>query len=999
MPRQPHLPWILLVCAVLGLAPAARAQDEGRTPPSFSLHGFGELQLRTYSKNFDEDYWVPGQWAHVLNLEFEADLVPDGIGPFDLISAFARVEVRYDCIYSGCGGAAPTGRWWGGNPRRGPRNHTTGYTTTYTGVLEVVEPRRIHRDNHLADYGGAISALDDLIRLGSVGVGPTFAPIDDAQFVVKDIDASQGRAVFPMGPWDLQSKIDEVGSLASVPNQTSVLPLRPQVGPPGVGGLVPQGLFIPSDGFLRLQPEFDDHEQQLSERDLSWNHGQGQDERELKEAYLDVEMFDGRLWIRAGKQSIVWGKTELFRTTDQFNPQDLALSSLPSLEESRLSLWSVRGVWSFYDVGPLEDVRLEVAFNYDDFEPLDLGRCGEPYTVWLVCGKTFGLWAHGFAGAGIAGEIRPPDPWDKSSWHEGLEFGARVEWRWDRFSFQLSDFYGYEDAPVIDYFSAYERKVDPVTGRPLGVDGRPLRPEDTDEDILRRHTGNRQLFDMVCSATEGIAGAALPIPGLEDECLLDLLNSPDPIAFGLDPAAALGTVFGGSFFGAQIAGIIAGGGTPPFPVVELIELNKDLNDGPGFPGVSEPFSVSSYLTDQQEALLGCGPFFDTNCDGDGIDLFNAEASVLVQSFPQFEPNGPVATRPVGGLPVVIAGARGPLDDIDRDGVPDLADPSIPDRFKWSAGVDGCVSAADPGCAGADDLVHPITGELFRNEMAALSYNFLILLASLGESSADDPDCSLAPAGTPYAQWRKGILKCDLVRGVMGVAGSSRPEVRAGGNGQFGRRDFIWHGGSELAIRYEKRNVLGFAFDFAEDRTKSNWSIEATWFHDQPYSVVDNLRGFDENDTFNLTVSVDRPTFINFLNPGRTFFMNSQWFLRYIDDYRQGGYVATGPVSVLGTFTVVTGYHQDRLLPSLTWVHDVRSTSGGVIGQLTYRFTTEFAATIGIAGFYGSPEPLPVALRQPLPQNLGGEYRAFSRYNGLSPLAERDEVYMLLRYTF
>ena len=54
-------------------------------------------------------------------------------------------------------------------------------------------------------------------------------------------------------------------------------------------------------------------------------------------------MFDSRLWLRIGYQTIVWGKTELFRNQDQFNPQDIGLASLPSLEESRISLWAVRG--------------------------------------------------------------------------------------------------------------------------------------------------------------------------------------------------------------------------------------------------------------------------------------------------------------------------------------------------------------------------------------------------------------------------------------------------------------------------------------------------------------------------------------------------------------------------------------------------------------------------------------------------------------------------------
>src|SRR5690606_7063100 len=161
---------------------------------------------------------------------------------------------------------------------------------------------------------------------------------------------------------------------------------------------------------------------------------------------------------------IVWGKTELFRTTDQFNPVDLALASLPSLEESRVATWAARAVWSFYDIGPAQDVRLEIAANIDRFRPNDVGRCGEPFTAIVACNKTLALWLHGLAGFGLAGEDRPDDPWDDI---EGLEIGARVEWRMGRFSFQISDFYGYEDLPYIEKIMTFERKVDPNSGRPL----------------------------------------------------------------------------------------------------------------------------------------------------------------------------------------------------------------------------------------------------------------------------------------------------------------------------------------------------------------------------------------------------------------------------------------------------------------------------------------------------------------------------------------------------
>ena len=106
----------------------------------------------------------------------------------------------------------------------------------------------------------------------------------------------------------------------------------------------------------------------------------------------------------------MWGKTELFRNQDRWNPQDLALASLPSLEESRIALWMARLVWQFYNIGPLEDVRAELVMTYDQFEPTDIGRCGEPYTPNPACNKTFGLLIHGLTGFGIAGEVRPPIP-------------------------------------------------------------------------------------------------------------------------------------------------------------------------------------------------------------------------------------------------------------------------------------------------------------------------------------------------------------------------------------------------------------------------------------------------------------------------------------------------------------------------------------------------------------------------------------------------------------
>jgi len=125
---------------------------------------------------------------------------------------------------------------------------------------------------------------------------------------------------------------------------------------------------------------------------------------------------------------------------------------------------------------------------------------------------------------------------------------------------------------------------------------------------------------------------------------------------------------------------------------------------PYVPLVADPgdAGLDATLTADQQALLGCGPDWGTDCDAEGIDLTKAATSVLLQSFPGI----------VGG-PIAVRGARGPGDP--------GYDPS----------VDGS----------ADGLVQPFTSTPFASEMAALSWNMLMTLVAF--SQAPDPD-AVAP---------------------------------------------------------------------------------------------------------------------------------------------------------------------------------------------------------------------------------------------------------------
>lgn len=67
--------------------------------------------------------------------------------------------------------------------------------------------------------------------------------------------------------------------------------------------------------------------------------------------------------------------------------------------------------------------------------------------------------------------------------------------------------------------------------------------------------------------------------------------------------------------------------TPSLPI-PLVPLNSDPADSLSQTNAT----LSRASSDEQQALLGCGPFWGTDCATDGINLGNAEASVLMQSL-------------------------------------------------------------------------------------------------------------------------------------------------------------------------------------------------------------------------------------------------------------------------------------------------------------------------------------------------------------------------------
>ena len=93
----------------------------------------------------------------------------------------------------------------------------------------------------------------------------------------------------------------------------------------------------------------------------------------MREAYFEFEYKN--TFVRLGKQQIVWGKTDAFRLQDKINPIDFGYHNVfPDLEERRIPQLALDVIHSFGDVGPFQDVSVELAWVFDRFIPAQVGQ-------------------------------------------------------------------------------------------------------------------------------------------------------------------------------------------------------------------------------------------------------------------------------------------------------------------------------------------------------------------------------------------------------------------------------------------------------------------------------------------------------------------------------------------------------------------------------------------------------------------------------------------------
>jgi hypothetical protein len=122
----------------------------------------------------------------------------------------------------------------------------------------------------------------------------------------------------------------------------------------------------------------------------------------IRELYVKktFTLGDGKdLFLKLGKQQVVWGRTDLFRVLDVINPVDYSRNNIyDELSDIRIPMWMAQVEYRMGASDSMQDRNIQVVWNFDQFRANNLGQCGTPNVI-LDAGCFFrgmaNLWDNG----------------------------------------------------------------------------------------------------------------------------------------------------------------------------------------------------------------------------------------------------------------------------------------------------------------------------------------------------------------------------------------------------------------------------------------------------------------------------------------------------------------------------------------------------------------------------------------------------------------------------
>jgi hypothetical protein len=192
----------------------------------------------------------------------------------------------------------------------------------------------------------------------------------------------------------------------------------------------------------------------------------------IRELYVEGSIPTGEmseLFLRVGKQQVVWGRTDLFRVLDVINPVDYSRQNIyDELEDIRIPQWIASAEYRWGATSIFEDLNVQLVWNFDEFRPSDLGQGGTPYSI-LDAGSFFramnNCWENGCTVSNFA--PLPPEVGDTPSlvaadFAPGVigirdvnlpdghdQGGIKLEGVYNSVGFSLNYYHFYQQLPVL----------------------------------------------------------------------------------------------------------------------------------------------------------------------------------------------------------------------------------------------------------------------------------------------------------------------------------------------------------------------------------------------------------------------------------------------------------------------------------------------------------------------------------------------------------------------
>jgi hypothetical protein len=167
-------------------------------------------------------------------------------------------------------------------------------------------------------------------------------------------------------------------------------------------------------------------------------------------------------------------------------------------------------------------------------------------------------------------------------------------------------------------------------------------------------------------------------------------------------------------------------------------------------------------------------------------------------------------------------------------------------------------------------------------------------------------------------------------------------------------DCTFGGGAQ--IRYHKVNTLGLSADYFEPFTGVVIRVESSWTHNALVNDTDSLDWTSNNDIMQYVIGFDRPHFIKFLNPDRTFFSSFQVFETYYPGAHSSNGGKDGIVTGVNDFTFTaftqTHYYRDQIIPLIFAAFGSEGTDATIGGNMEWLINDHWSAVLGFDAFVG-----------------------------------------------